>query len=71
MLKQNEINEVKILNGMESIITLMVDNFPIDKRIRKLCKKSLALARKARKKQFIIVSKYINYERKETGLIPR
>jgi len=71
MIKLDEVNEVKILNGMESILTLMVDNYPIDKRARKLWKKSLALTRKARKRQFDIVNRYIDYERKETDLVQR
>jgi len=71
MLKKNEVNEIKILNGMESIITLMVDNYPIDRRVRKLWKKSLSLTRKAMKRQYIIASRYIDYGRKETGLVQR
>jgi len=71
MIKPNEANEIKILNGIESVINLMVDNYPIDKRVRKLWKKSLALTRKARKKQFDITNRYIDHGRKETGLVQR
>lgn len=71
MIKPNEANEIKILNGIESVINLMVDNYPIDKRVRKLWKKAISLTRKARKKQYDITNRYIDYGRKETGLVQR
>jgi len=70
MIKPGEVNEIKILNSMESILTLMLDNYPTDKRVRKLWKKAISLTRKARKKQFDIVNRYINYGIKKNRFSP-